>query len=126
MALQGFMVLMLDAFFWFTTLAPYTVACPVLCTLYWVAFPNAERGATATVANAVLKSSNREASSAAHAAGGCAIPPRQMRERLAHASMIATARVQPADARCTFTGKHTTSNPSAGNCSRLCSFSRCE
>lgn len=55
LVLQGFMVLMLDAFFWFTTLAPYTVACPVLCTLYWVAFPNAERGATATVANAVLR-----------------------------------------------------------------------
>ena len=41
-------------------------------------------------------------------------------------SMIATARVHPAEARCTFTGKHTTSNPSAGNASRLCSFSRCE
>lgn len=55
LALQGFMVLMLDAFFWFTWLAPYTVACPVLCTLYWVALPNAERGALATVAHAILR-----------------------------------------------------------------------
>ena len=39
---------------------------------------------------------------------------------------IATARVHPADARCTLTGKQTTSNPSAGKHSRLCSFSRCE
>ena len=38
---------------------------------------------------------------------------------------IATARVQPAEARWIFTGKQTTSKPSAGNCSRLCSFSRC-
>jgi hypothetical protein len=55
LALQGFMVLMLDAFFWFTSLAPYTVACPVVCTLYWVVFPNAERGATAAVAHVVLR-----------------------------------------------------------------------
>ena len=33
LGLQGFMVLMLSAFFWLTTLAPYAVACPVLCTL---------------------------------------------------------------------------------------------
>lgn len=46
LALQGFMVLMLDAFVWFTALAPYAVACPVICTLYWVVFPNADRGAT--------------------------------------------------------------------------------
>jgi hypothetical protein len=55
MALQGFMVLMLDAFFWFTTLAPYTVACPVLCTLYWVVKPNADRGIAASLARAVLR-----------------------------------------------------------------------
>ena len=40
-----------------------------------------------------------------------------------HASMIATARVQPADARSILTGKHDTVKPVAGNCSRLCSFS---
>jgi len=34
MALQSFMVLMLGTFFWFTTLAPCTVACPILCTAY--------------------------------------------------------------------------------------------
>ena len=55
MALQGFMVLMLDAFFWFTTLAPYTVACPVLCTLYWVVKPNADGGITASLAHAVMR-----------------------------------------------------------------------
>jgi hypothetical protein len=49
------MVLMLSAFFWLTTLAPYAVACPVLCTLYWVAMPNAERGAVASVAHLVLR-----------------------------------------------------------------------
>jgi hypothetical protein len=55
MALQGFMVLMLYAFFWFTTLAPYTVACPVLCTLYWAVRPNADRGITASLAHVVLR-----------------------------------------------------------------------
>ena len=49
--LQGFMVAILEMFYWFTPLAPYTVVCPVICTLYWVAFPNAERGATATAAH---------------------------------------------------------------------------
>ena len=53
LVLQGFMAMMLDTFFWFTVLAPYTVACPVLCTFYWVVFPNAERGATATVAHVI-------------------------------------------------------------------------
>lgn len=53
--LQGFMIAMLDMFYWFTALAPYTVVCPVICTLYWVVFPNAERGATATVAHALLR-----------------------------------------------------------------------
>src|SRR6185312_3209276 len=38
-------------------------------------------------------------------------------------SMIATARVQPADARSIFTGKHDTMKPVGGSCSRLCSFS---
>ena len=55
LALQGFIVVMLDAFYWFTSLAPYTVACPVICSLYWVVFPNAERGVTATVAHAALR-----------------------------------------------------------------------
>ena len=36
---------------------------------------------------------------------------------------IATALVHPADARCTFTGKHTMSNPSAGKSARFPSFS---
>lgn len=60
LTLQGFMVAMLYTFYWFTSLAPYTVACPVLCTVYWIAFPNAERGATATVAHGMLRMINRE------------------------------------------------------------------
>src|SRR5271166_689751 len=36
-----------------------------------------------------------------------------------HASTIATARVQPADARSIFTGKHATVNPVDGRASRL-------
>ena len=38
-------------------------------------------------------------------------------------SMIATARVQPAEARSILTGKHDTVNPLEGRSSRLCSFS---
>ncbi len=53
LALQGFMVLMLDAFVWFTAFAPYAVACPVVCTLYWVIFPNADRGATVVLLRAI-------------------------------------------------------------------------
>ena len=43
--------------------------------------------------------------------------------RNSHPSSIATARVQPADARSIFTGKHDTVKPVDGSCSRLCSFS---
>ena len=43
-----------------------------------------------------------------------------------HSGRMATARVQPAEPRCTLTGKQTTSNPSGGNCSRLFSFSMWE
>jgi hypothetical protein len=39
-------------------------------------------------------------------------------------SMIATARVQPAEAARTFTGKHDTTKPYGGSASKLCSFSR--
>ena len=39
------------------------------------------------------------------------------------ASMIATARVQPAEPPRTFTGKQLTRKPLAGKASRLCSFS---
>ena len=38
-------------------------------------------------------------------------------------SRMATALVQPADARSIFTGKQDTVKPVEGNCSRLCSFS---
>ena len=44
-------------------------------------------------------------------------------KRWGYSSKIATARVQPAEARCTFTGKQATMKPSAGRASRLCSFS---
>ena len=37
--------------------------------------------------------------------------------------MMATARVQPAEAASTLTGKHATMNPEAGKASRLFSFS---
>ena len=40
-----------------------------------------------------------------------------------HSSMIATARVQPAEARSIFAGKQETVNPAEGSASRLCSFS---
>ncbi len=40
-----------------------------------------------------------------------------------HPSMMATARVQPAEALSILTGKHETVKPVDGNCSRLCSFS---
>src|SRR5581483_9529813 len=40
-----------------------------------------------------------------------------------YSSMIATARVQPAEARSIFTGKQETMKPVEGSCSRLCSFS---
>ena len=53
MLLQVFMVVMLNGFFWLTALAPYAVACPVVCTLYWVAFPHADRGVTAVLVHAV-------------------------------------------------------------------------
>jgi hypothetical protein len=51
--LQAFMALLLDAFHWATALAPYAVACPVLCTLYWIVCPDADRGATARLAGAI-------------------------------------------------------------------------
>jgi hypothetical protein len=51
--LQAFMLLMLDAFFWLTALSPYAVICPVVCALYWIAFPDARGGATATVAHTI-------------------------------------------------------------------------
>ena len=41
-----------------------------------------------------------------------------------YSGTIAIARVHPAEARWTFTGKQTISKPSAGSASRLCSFSR--
>src|SRR5208337_1778437 len=43
--------------------------------------------------------------------------------RPAHSSMIATARVQPAEARSIFAGKQLTMNPVEGSASRLCNFS---
>src|SRR5580700_10297754 len=43
--------------------------------------------------------------------------------RQSYPSMIATARVQPAEARSILTGKHDTVKPVEGNSSRLCSFS---
>jgi hypothetical protein len=53
MVLQGFMLMLLGSFYWLTVLAPYAVACPVLCTLYWVVFRHADHGATSSVARAI-------------------------------------------------------------------------
>ncbi len=55
--LQSFMLMMLNAFFWLTALAPYAVACPVICTLYWLALPHAERGVVASLASMLIRSS---------------------------------------------------------------------
>ena len=44
-------------------------------------------------------------------------------DAVSHSSMIATARVQPAEARSILTGKHDTAKPVDGKSSRLCSFS---
>lgn len=51
--MQVVTTLLLEAAFWFGMLAPYAIACPVLCALYWVAFPGADRGATHAVAHAI-------------------------------------------------------------------------
>lgn len=59
--------------------------------------------------------------------GGCALPGSTRRCRLpgaVHPSMIATARVQPAEAPRILWGKQETMKPSDGRASRLCSFSR--
>jgi hypothetical protein len=42
---------------------------------------------------------------------------------IVHDSKIATARVQPAEARSIFIGKQATVNPVGGSASRLCNFS---
>ena len=36
----------LDALAWTAAAAPWCLVCPVLCTLWWAAFPDAEHGAT--------------------------------------------------------------------------------
>jgi hypothetical protein len=51
--LQGVMVLMAEASVRLDVVAPYVLACPLICTLYWVAFPGAERSATQAVARAI-------------------------------------------------------------------------
>ena len=43
--------------------------------------------------------------------------------RIVHPSMIATARVQPAEARSILVGKQETVKPVDGSASRLCNFS---
>jgi hypothetical protein len=51
--LQAFMVLMLGGCFWLAALAPYAIACPVLCATYWIIFPNVDYGATSMVLRAI-------------------------------------------------------------------------
>jgi hypothetical protein len=53
--LQAFMVLMLSGFFRLTALAPYAIACPVLCAIYWIIFPNVDSGATSMVLRAIAR-----------------------------------------------------------------------
>src|SRR5215470_14320386 len=76
------------------------------CSIYFAASARADRFC------------NARARAAAVARSDCQNP--------AQPGTIATARVQPAEPRCTFTGKQTISKPSGGSSSRLCSFSRCE
>jgi hypothetical protein len=54
--------------------------------------------------------------------GRCYRPPLRAGKR-DYASMIATARVQPAEPPRTLTGKQLTVKPLGGSASRLCSFS---
>ena len=57
---------------------------------------------------------------------GPAVSPSRLKplhHRVGQSGRIATARVHPAEPRCTFTGNAATVNPSAGSASRLCSFS---
>ncbi len=49
--------------------------------------------------------------------------PTSTGRQAAHASIMATARVQPAEAALILTGKQATMNPCGGKTSRLCSFS---
>lgn len=44
---------MVDGFGWFAAVAPWCLLCPVACTLYWVAFPTADHGATVACLRAV-------------------------------------------------------------------------
>ncbi|HXF03489.1 MAG TPA: hypothetical protein VN601_10910 [Arthrobacter sp.] len=39
----------MDILTWFARMAPWCLPCPVLCTLWWVCFPRAPRGAVASL-----------------------------------------------------------------------------
>lgn len=46
---------MMDGLDWFAAVAPWCLLCPIACTLYWVAFPHAEHGATGAVLRAARR-----------------------------------------------------------------------
>jgi len=52
LALQTLWELALTTSFLLATLGPYVIACPVICALYWLAFPSAEHGITGSLAHA--------------------------------------------------------------------------
>jgi hypothetical protein len=52
LALQSLCEMVLITYFLLATLAPYIIAVPVICALYWLAFPSAERGITGSLVHA--------------------------------------------------------------------------
>jgi hypothetical protein len=52
LSLQSLWEMALITFFLLVALTPYVIACPVICALYWLAFPHAERGITGNMAHA--------------------------------------------------------------------------
>jgi len=52
-AVQQTVLDLLDGFDWFAAVAPWCLLCPVVCTLYWIVFPQASQGAAAAVLHAI-------------------------------------------------------------------------
>jgi hypothetical protein len=46
-AVQHTVLDLLDGFDWFAAVAPWFLLCPIICTLYWIVFPQASQGAAA-------------------------------------------------------------------------------
>lgn len=52
-AVQHTVLDLLDGFGWFAAVAPWCLLCPIVCTMYWIVFPQASQGAAAAVVQAV-------------------------------------------------------------------------